>query len=111
MQAGQMDQQIVLQTLTTVRDPVYGQPVNSYTDFATVWAAVKFKNVGQPEPTIAGQQQSTLRALFRIRYLAGVLPTMRINHGGRFYQVLDWNVMGRNEGIHINAVEWNEGRR
>lgn len=111
MQAGQYDQQITLQSLSTARDGTFSAQTTSYVDFATVWASVKFRSAPTAEPVVAGQKQSNLRAAIRIRYLPGVLPTMRINHGGRYYQVLDWNVIGRNEEIHINAVEWNEGRR
>lgn len=111
MQAGRYDQQITLQSLVVARDLTYSAITPSYADFATVWSRVTFTNTSAPEPIVAGQQQSTLRATFRIRYLAGVLATMRIKHGDRYYQVLDWNVVGRNKEIWITAVEWNEGRR
>lgn len=111
MLAGRLDQEITLQTASMARDGTYSAAAVTYSNFATVWAEVRFRTLANPEPVIAGQKQSTLRATFRIRYLPGVTSTMRINHGGRYYQVLDWNVIGRNEEIYINAVEWNEGRR
>lgn len=112
MQAGRLDQRIDLEALTTARDPVYLQAEKTWTPFVQdVPADIQFRSVGTPEPVIGAQQQSLMRVFIRIRYLAGVLSSMRVKHGAKYYQILDVVPFGRNEETRITAVEWNEGRR
>ena len=111
MQLGCMDQQITLQTLSVARDAVYGEAVQTYSDAATVWAEVKYRPASVPEPEVAGQKQATLRVNIRMRYYSTMDTKMRIKHGARYYQVLDYWTVGRNEETRISASEWNEGRR
>ena len=111
MQIGLMDQQITLQTCTTTRDATYGEAVQSFADTFTTWAEIKYRAVSVPEPEVAGQKQATVRISIRMRYYSGMNTQMRVKHGTRFYQVLDYWTVGRDEETRVNAVEWNEGRR
>jgi SPP1 family predicted phage head-tail adaptor len=111
MQLGALDQQITLQTLTTARDATYGEAVQTFSDAYTTWAEIKYRAVSVPEPEVAGQKQATVRISIRMRYYDGMNTKMRVKHGTRFYQVLDYWTVGRNEETRINASEWNEGRR
>ena len=110
MQLGNLNRQITFQSASVSRSATYAAAKVSYSDFATVWASVTFASVSSPESVTAGAVQSTQRLRIICRYIDGLTNTMRIKDGTRFYQILDWNVIGRNEGIRITAAEFNEGR-
>lgn len=63
MRAGRLRHRVTIQQVTRTRDG-FGQPVESWSAFATVWAAV--------EP---------------LRYLASVLPSMRVLFGSRVFRI------------------------
>lgn len=110
MQAGKLDQMISFESLTPVRDGVYSALTEMPATFLTCAAELQFRSA-RGEQVVDAQIQSSLRVLVRTRYYAGILPTMRINHAGKYYRIQDVAVVGRNEELRITAVEWNEGRR
>jgi len=88
MRAGQLRHQVVIEQPTTSSDG-YGDEIAGWTTFATVWASVEpirgkeyfmAKDASQEE-----SHQVTHRV--RIRYLSGVLPTMRITWGSRAFDI------------------------
>jgi SPP1 family predicted phage head-tail adaptor len=109
--AGKYDQLITIQSMSTSRDATYNQVIRTWADLVALTAEVRFFSPSAPEPVVVGQQQSTLRARFRLRYYPGIDSTMRISYDGKYYQILDVSVNGRREELVLNAVEWNEGRR
>lgn len=112
MQAGSLDQVIDIEDRTEVRDPVYLQPVPTWTTFAAgIPCNIAYRSLGTPEPVVGAQQQSGMRIFLRMRYVPGILPRMRVKHGTRYLQILDVQPYGRNKETRITAVEWNEGRR
>ncbi len=64
-----------------------GQPLQSWVDFATVWADVRF--VSGIETIKAGREVSTSRASVRIRKRSGVTPAIRVRLDAVTYEVLD----------------------
>lgn len=111
MQAGRLDQVITIEALTTSRDATFSAVQQSWTPYATLLADVQFRNVPRPEQVIDEQVHSMMRVHIRARYYPGVDAKMRVNHDGKYYQILDAVVIGRNEELRLTAVEWNEGRR
>lgn len=112
MQAGTLDQRVDIQSRTDTRDAVYGQPQASWSNFATdIPANVMQREVGTPEPVVTAQQQTVLRIFLRMRYVPGVLSTMRVKHGTRYYQIQSVITVGRNEETRLTCTEYNEGRR
>ena len=85
MRIGSLQWRITLEQNTPTANAM-GEMVDTYSDFATVWAAI--------EPLTgnrlfqAQQANSLATGVVRIRYLAGVLPTMRIRFGTRYFQIL-----------------------
>lgn len=73
--AGRMDQRITLQSRAAGVD-AHGQPSTTWADVATVWAQAE--PLRGRELFAAGQAQSQVETRFRIRYRAGVVPTMRV---------------------------------
>jgi len=62
-----------------------GQPIEGWTDIATVWAGVEPLR-GQ-EFMAAGAMGASLTTRIRIRYLQGVTPAMRVLYGTRAYNI------------------------
>lgn len=58
-----------------------------FTDFITTWAMVKTTIVGK-EVHDVGTTLSENIVRFVIRYRSGIEPNMRINHNGKFYEIL-----------------------
>ena len=85
MQAGKLDQRIVLQSLSGGVDPL-GQPIpGEWADVATVWAAVEPL---QGREFIAAQAAvSEVSARIRMRYRPGITPAMRVVHGADVYGI------------------------
>jgi head-tail adaptor len=113
MQAGRLDQIITFESNAVARDSTYKALTETWSTFLTCAAEVQFlpPTAARGEQVIDAQVQSSIRVKIRTRYYAGIGPTMRINHGGKYYRIQDVAVFGRNEELRITAVEWNEGRR
>lgn len=84
MRAGPLNTRIVVQQQSTTPDEL-GQPVLSWTTFATLWADVK-QNSGMT--MVRGDADlSVVRASIRIRYRADITPAMRVAIGLVIYQI------------------------
>ena len=84
MRAGNLRHRVTIQTFTTTTDS-YGQPIESWATFAEVWGAVE--PLTGREYFQAQQVQAEVNYRVRLRYLAGVVPTMRVLHDGRTLEV------------------------
>lgn len=85
MRAGQLREQITIESKQTTRDP-YGGEVVSWVTFATVWADV------QPLPLreliAAKSAGSEISLQITVRYLAGVTSDMRVLWEGLGYPII-----------------------
>ncbi len=84
MRAGDLDQRVTLESYTTTQDD-WGQPIEGWTTFATVWAAVE--PLRGREFIAAQAMTSELSARIRIRYRPGITGTMRVKHGSDTYGI------------------------
>lgn len=84
MRAGQLRHSVKLQSLTAGQDDI-GQPVQTWTDVATLWADVRFLNGMETVKADAGA--SVAKCSIRIRYRAGVTAGMRILEGSTAYDI------------------------
>ena len=84
MNSGDMRQRISIQDKTTGRDS-FGGEVVTWSETAAVWATAEPLR-GQ-EYLEARRLQSDLDIRFRIRYLAGLKPTMRVVYDGRIFNI------------------------
>ena len=84
MDAGKLRDRVTIQSKSVVRD-TYGAETITWSDVATVWAAV--------EPVTGREylQQEQVRAQvtvkIRIRYRSGITPTMRAIYGTHVYNI------------------------
>jgi SPP1 family predicted phage head-tail adaptor len=100
MQIGRLDRKITIESVTETRDGV-GQPTETWSTFATVWATKK--EMGGKEMMAANQTVAESAAIFTIRYLSGVTPKMRINYGGNIYDILSIAEKGRQNYLEITT--------
>ncbi len=85
MQAGKLRHQVTIQQLVTSQNSTTGVITNSWTTFATAWAAIEPLSV---RDVLAAQtNNSDTRARATIRYLAGIKSSMRLVHGSDTYEI------------------------
>lgn len=84
MRAGTLDQRVTIQTPATGQN-AYGEPNTGWTDVATVWAGVR--DVSGREYLSASATQNLTQTKITIRYLAGVVASMRVLHGSVTYNI------------------------
>jgi len=85
MNAGELDTQITIQHKTVAYD-TYNQPQESWVDLIVLWAAVI--TTGGREFYAAQKLNAETTAVFKLRYISGIKPTMRIKYGNKIYQIL-----------------------
>lgn len=85
MQAGALRHRVTLQRLVPVQDPATGVVNPTWATLANVWASVQ--PLSAREFLQAAAVSSQIVARIRIRYLPGVMPSMRILHGERTYNI------------------------
>lgn len=79
-----MNERITIQAPPTNRDAA-GQIVGSWTDFATVWAGIKFQTGA--EVLRGGLPVSTVRISAMVRERSDIDNTMRLAHKGKLYDI------------------------
>ncbi|HQS59733.1 MAG: hypothetical protein B7Y56_03040 [Gallionellales bacterium 35-53-114] len=84
IRAGKLNRRIIIQTVGTTQDAI-GEPGGDPTTFATVWASVE--DLTGREFIAAGGTQNEAQTKIAIRYLAGVLPAMRVLDGSTAYNI------------------------
>lgn len=85
MNIGKLRHRITLQTASQSQND-FGEWVTSYTNWATVWAAIE-PNLGKRYME-AKQANSEVQGVIRIRYKSGVLPTMRVTYGTQVFEIV-----------------------
>lgn len=84
MRAGRLNKRVTIQLNTPTQDSGGGM-VDSWGDFATVWAEVK--DLSGREFIAAAATNNAVQTKITIRYLAGVLPSMRVVNGSDTYKI------------------------
>ena len=100
MRAGNLDIKIIIQSATDARD-AYGAVIPTWDTFATVWA--RKKDIRGDEYFAAQQMNARVDAVFTIRYLSGLLETMRIAYDGKLWDIRSIGNLGRRDGMEIYA--------
>lgn len=103
MRAGQLRQRVTIQEKDVTRD-THGAEEITWTDLATVWAAV--------EPLtgrewIEGRQETAgVSTRIRIRYRSGITPEMRVSFGDITFNILSViHVQERERELHLMCRE------
>jgi len=99
MQAGKLDRQIKLLRYSTTTDTA-GGTVESYVEFATVWAMVK--DLRGSQLLAAQQSNSMITTKFQIRHRTDLTAKDRIEWNGKQYEIVGTPIeLGRNVGLEI----------
>jgi SPP1 family predicted phage head-tail adaptor len=83
--AGQMRERVTAQVATQTTNTL-GEPIPTWSEFATVWASVE--GVTARELLLAGQQQTEISHRVRMRYLPGLTGQMRLLWRGRTLEIM-----------------------
>ena len=102
MQAGRLDRRASLQHVTRTRSLESGQMVDSYEEYASVWAS-KLDGIGR-EAVQGLQVTGQITTQFRIRHRTDVQMTDRIVCEGLTYNIHSIAEIGRREGLEILAT-------
>lgn len=106
--SGDLRHFVVIQRKTVTQDPNTGEQIETWPDFASVWADMNYQSVR--EFVAANAEQSEVRGYCAIRYRDDVDATMRVVHRGKYYGVL--GVMPDNEsGLERITLALSEGVR
>lgn len=100
--AGRYDREIVIEFLTTTQSSI-GEPVETWTTFAPVWAQVLTK--GGQEFFKSDQVAAEADKFFRIRYLPGLKRKMRILYEDEYYDIYDLAEGYERKKDHIIAAK------
>jgi len=103
IRAGELRNLVTIQTPTvTVTN---GDPATTWATFSQVWAKVEPLSTGEQQR--AAMVEAQLSHRITIRYLSGVLPTMRILWGTRIFYLVGppRNVEERNEMLELVCKE------
>ena len=85
MRSGRLNRRITIQELVVTKDE-YNQDLESWTDFATIWAHIE--PLRGREYWQAKQVVGEVTGRITIRYMAGIDEKMRIIYGDKTYQIL-----------------------
>ena len=85
MRPGLLNSRVVVQQQSTTQDAL-GQPVLSWSTFATLWANVRHTSGVEAIKTDA--IASVVRASIRVRYRGDLTAAMRVIHGSTTYNIV-----------------------
>ena len=100
MKAGLLTKRITIQEFSESQND-YGEPVKSWSTFATKWA--KVTDVSGKEEFRNFQTTASTLTQFRIRHKTGITTKMRISYNSEFYNILSIAEIGRKEGLNLLA--------
>ena len=101
MRAGELDAEILIEQVTLGTDAA-GGVTKTWSTFDTVRARVRFQ--GGRERDIGDRTQGESDVIFRIRYRAGIVQTMRVTYDGDVYQVTRVDKQRRMGWIDMHAT-------
>lgn len=102
---GQLDRRVVIKTRSTTQDAA-GQPADTWTTLATVWAHIKAPaGAAAAERVSADRETSTAAYSIRIRYRTDITAGMRAVHGSTTFDIVQVVVdMARREHCDLVCV-------
>lgn len=102
LRAGEMDDLIVIKTITESKEATYGSKQEVASDFATLWS--DYRPRAGRQFFEAEQIKADRTGTFRIYWIAGLKATMKIEYDGDLWDIHRIDEIGRREGIEIFAT-------
>ena len=81
-----MNERIVIESVSESRS-ASGAVSESWSTFATVWAAISYQKSGTDEKEMVAKQTTVRNVEFTVRHRADVTEKMRINYDSRYYDI------------------------
>lgn len=107
MEIGKLRHRITLQQQINTQND-YGVIVTIWQNIATVWAEIK--PISGREYFSAQQVQSEVTTQIWIRYRKGIEPTMRVEHNGKYYEIISvLNYQGLNKTLQLMCKDKSNG--
>ena len=101
MQIGHLDRRVTLQNYSTTRN-VYGELIESYSDYRTVWAKVDFTGGSQSDEFDRITAISKVKFFIRNLDLADLTEKTRISYDSKLYYIQAINeIEGRESFLEI----------
>lgn len=103
--AGNLDRRITLRRRTLSTDTVTGLPVETWSDFATVWSS--WRRASAREILAAAEIGAQATDVFEVRWSslsATITPLDRLLYQGREYNISDAREIGRRVGIRLTGT-------
>lgn len=104
--AGRLRHKVTIQRPEYTQDPVTGEMMKTWVDFANVYASVEPLSARDFIAAAASQSKVTARIL--IRYRQGVEASMRVIHGARIYSV-EGVLTDKDSGLEYLTLPCSEG--
>lgn len=101
MKVGALDRRIILQTVTTSRDPKTNAKIEALNPLAEVWA--NRRDTSSREFFAGGATNTEQLAVFTIRWRAGITPALRLTHDGQKFQITGVSEIGRREFLALQC--------
>lgn len=101
MRAGKLDRRVTLERFTSTVNE-FNEPIETWAPIATVWAEL----VQETGREFLAQSEVTAerKAVFRIRYRAGITVRDRVIYDGRAHNIVDVRELGRRKGLELHTV-------
>lgn len=93
MQLGNLDRPIVIEKFTSSLDSSNNE-TKTWATYSSPWAKLEAKSGG--ESYEAGELVGSRSVNWIVRYDSGITQKMRINDGGVYYEILDFQYLDRN---------------
>lgn len=101
--AAKLDKRITLETHTRTEDGI-GGGVIAWSTFTGAWAAIEPKNANEAFWAKHLEHRVTHKVI--IRYISGVLPTMRVKFGSRYFAIKGVkNIEEANKFLELSCEE------
>lgn len=101
MKSGNFDRSIIIEQVSLSNDTFGSSQTESWSTFATVWAEVL--PVQAVEDFRSQERYSIQRNEFKIRWLSGLTPRMRINYDSKYWKITGIKEIGRHQAHSIEA--------
>lgn len=104
MNIGALDRLIIIQTLVNTQSATTGEPVESWTDLANVWATVTYpsSNEARNEGVEQSRETTITPVNFTIWFRTDVTEKMRILYDSEYFNIMRINKVGqRNEMLKL----------
>jgi len=102
MNIGRLDRVVTIQNFTSTQDS-YGQAVQTWADWKTVYGTITFETGNEREEEERRTATTIVKFTFRSLDIVGITPDYRISYGGNLYDILDILDYGRSNYTTIKA--------